>query len=1573
MRNLMTIRAQMKKILFSVLTAAIGVVFSVNADVTLVSEDPSSPWTQDANGVWSSPALTNSEDSVASITVTGPCIVKAKYRLVLEGATSSDKYSAEFYLGGAYVNLADGWREISSIIWDEGETDVSVSVYNYSDGTLTAYLKDIVVESATIGSEVIDGLEWSYAASSSEAIVTSVYTEDDGEPAGDVTVPATLGGQPVTEIAGGVLCWCGDLTSLTFPDSVKKIGDRVGGACEALESVTFGAGFESMAEYAFVRCHALQSFTVSAANQNFSSHDGALYSKDGTKLILCPAGKKSLVTASGTTEIAENACMDSESLVSLVIGGGVATVGDRAFYNCYQLRDLSLPDSLESIGEEAFNNTAVTSLTLPSGLKSIGANAFAWCGGLTTLVVPTGIESIGEGAFVECGSLSAVYLPKKLEGVLDVASVFGSSFDSSLITWYETLTYYTVTLDANYAGGTQTQLQVLKFIDELPVPATRTGYAFSGWWTDPTDEDVAEQLVAGAEITGNATYYAHWVTESRFTFGGDVAWFAAESEDGAATTIQSGPLGYGQTSTASMSVTGTGRIMVYYANNSYTDRLCVYVDGAKLASFGYADGNYGYVDVFTQGAHTITFSYENESGDPESFAQIYEVEWTPQDSYTVTLNANGGTVSPAALMVLGTLPELPMPRKNGGVFVGWYTAAEGGERAVAGDEVTADTTLYARWADVPFTVGGDRCWMLDADGSYVSESLEIGEEIYAEVRFTGPCRVSFDWKADASYWSNNAFEFYVDGVRTNALQATSGGTPYWDAFSLDIEGDGEHVFRWLFANDDPWGTGYSNSNRVWLKNVVVGSVSTITFNENYEGGSVVDELCAGKLGTLPVPKRDDYFMFTGWWTQCEGGTQVTSETPVTGEATYYAHWAPTPYKFDGEWFEDVDGSWRPMATDTWTNYSATKDVEGPCTVSFKWKAVIFNGYHTVDIYDIVNGGYTTLVNTNASTEGWVEQTLTIADGSVHTIKAEFYSGYYASSNYYIALKDFVVTPIASYTVTFQPNCAGDATTRKVIQDAAIGELPVLKRDGYVMNGWWTAATGGERISAATEIHANSTYYAHWVECPFTFSGVRPWEMGPDGELRTAPMTVYGDYNATATVQGPCVVTFEWKSSVGSSGRYMRLDVDGSYNDRCESGDWVQKTVKFPGEGEHTVLFNAYVNNAGSATAGENCFMMRNYNVAELVPCVVTFNANYAGGENTTSNYVAGDALGELPSVSRPGYGVLGWFTAATGGDQVTPETVVSGNATYYAHWVKLPFETGGDANWFVNANGEWQPGDINDSQRTWAKVTVTGPCTASFKWKVSSESGYDKLHFYVDSDSSDYISAISGNVNWSDAIEVSFEDSNTHVLKWEYTKDSSVSGGDDCGYVKDFTVVSAGTPETPIVNIDATKMEAPVEDANGNIVIAAKDGKTLTQADADALEIMSPTEPGVDITAAYVKTLDAEANAIVIRLVDPEIDPEGGASYAPATEDPTGLLDNAEAVETAGALAAKPETTGDQKVGALPVKMYPGLWYQASWGSSLDSSMTPGVKFRAESGQTHIGVIKQTGTSGFYKVTVSEQ
>ena len=95
-------------------------------------------------------------------------------------------------------------------------------------------------------------------------------------------------------------------------------------------------------------------------------------------------------------------------------------------------------------------------------------------------------------------------------------------------------------------------------------------------------------------------------------------------------------------------------------------------------------------------------------------------------------------------------------------------------------------------------------------------------------------------------------------------------------------------------------------------------------------------------------------------------------------------------------------------------------------------------------------------------------------------------------------------------------------------------------------------------------------------------------------------------------------------------------------------------------------------------------------------------------------------------------------------------------------------------------------------------------------------------------------------------------------------------------------------------------------------------------------------------------------------------------------EDATGLLEDVDKVDD-GKIAAMPEPDVSdpdpekhEEVGALPVKMYPGLYYQASWGDDLNN-LTPGAKFRADGSQTHIGVIKQTGTRGFYKISVSEK
>jgi hypothetical protein len=122
----------------------------------------------------------------------------------------------------------------------------------------------------------------------------------------------------------------------------------------------------------------------------------------------------------------------------------------------------------------------------------------------------------------------------------------------------------------------------------------------------------------------------------------------------------------------------------------------------------------------------------------------------------------------------------------------------------------------------------------------------------------------------------------------------------------------------------------------------------------------------------------------------------------------------------------------------------------------------------------------------------------------------------------------------------------------------------------------------------------------------------------------------------------------------------------------------------------------------------------------------------------------------------------------------------------------LLWTTGGDAEWFGQADTYYydddaaESGDINDNEETWMGTTVSGPDTLLFYWKVSSESDCDFLTFYIDGVEQD---SISGDTLWMQ--KTYLIDSGLHTLTWEYTKDGSVTIGEDCGWVDE---VEIGVP-----------------------------------------------------------------------------------------------------------------------------------------------------------------------------------
>ena len=101
-----------------------------------------------------------------------------------------------------------------------------------------------------------------------------------------------------------------------------------------------------------------------------------------------------------------------------------------------------------------------------------------------------------------------------------------------------------------------------------------------------------------------------------------------------------------------------------------------------------------------------------------------------------------------------------------------------------------------------------------------------------------------------------------------------------------------------------------------------------------------------------------------------------------------------------------------------------------------------------------------------------------------------------------------------------------------------------------------------------------------------------------------------------------------------------------------------------------------------------------------------------------------------------------------------------------------------------------QSGAIGDSQETWLETTVTGPGSLSFLWKVSSETGYDYLEFYLDGMLQS--GRISGNVDWQQKTYTL--SGGIHTLRWRYMKDGSVAAGSDAGWVDQVAWTPIGDP-----------------------------------------------------------------------------------------------------------------------------------------------------------------------------------
>jgi hypothetical protein len=175
------------------------------------------------------------------------------------------------------------------------------------------------------------------------------------EGGGAYTIPAYVSGRPVTEILDRAFAGCTELTSVSFPDTLKSIGDYAFSGCTALTQADIN--LMPYIDYTiFEGCTSLQEFKANSANSDLTCRDGVLYSKEYPFIKLYPKGRTgSFTIPDGITLISEYAFSDSRGLTDVTIPDETISICDKAFSGCQNLSFAFFKGDAPGMGEGVFD------------------------------------------------------------------------------------------------------------------------------------------------------------------------------------------------------------------------------------------------------------------------------------------------------------------------------------------------------------------------------------------------------------------------------------------------------------------------------------------------------------------------------------------------------------------------------------------------------------------------------------------------------------------------------------------------------------------------------------------------------------------------------------------------------------------------------------------------------------------------------------------------------------------------------------------------------------------------------------------------------------------------------------------------------------------------------------------------------------------------------------------------------------------------------------------------------------------------------------------------------------------
>ena len=124
------------------------------------------------------------------------------------------------------------------------------------------------------------------------------------------------------------------------------------------------------------------------------------------------------VKAIGNEAFAAKEGEKSYSFSKLILPDTITSIGEKAFMNCMELVEVSLPRGVSELSDYIFAGCKNLKLFVsPDGITSIGKNAFDGCSNLVAVNLSKNLKTIGDEAFVSCISLPNIFIPRSVTSI----------------------------------------------------------------------------------------------------------------------------------------------------------------------------------------------------------------------------------------------------------------------------------------------------------------------------------------------------------------------------------------------------------------------------------------------------------------------------------------------------------------------------------------------------------------------------------------------------------------------------------------------------------------------------------------------------------------------------------------------------------------------------------------------------------------------------------------------------------------------------------------------------------------------------------------------------------------------------------------------------------------------------------------------------------------------------------------------------------------------------------------------------------------------------------------------------